>query len=147
MAVKRTKTSKTGKTQSVSASSLSAGGGGGNPDKSQATVQPVRKDTELLEPWDRDIDLKDGYRGLTVQVIKRENNVITFTILNEGVGGEHTINLDDGVVVWGSLPSTAQRVDCESSQRIGYLFVTPGWMVDNGVVVTEPPKWPRNTSL
>jgi hypothetical protein len=149
MAAKRTKTKKT-KSVSTSASttvSRLSVSGGGNPDKKEATVHPVRLETELLDPWDREIDLENGYRGLSVAVIEREDNVITFTILNESVGGEYSINLDDGLVVWGSLPSTAQRVDVESSQRIGYLFVTPDWMTNNGVTLAELPKWPRITSL
>ncbi len=110
----------------------------------------------MLTFWDRAFDLKGGYHGLVVEVIGRENNVIAFYILDaEGnpqrKGGEDafTVNLDDGMQVWSSLPSTAQDVDPESSQRIGYLFLSPNWLKTNTstIKLTEPPKWPRTLSI
>jgi hypothetical protein len=113
--------------------------------------------SELLTFWDRAFDLKGGYRGLTVEVIGRENNVLSFYILDgdgnpqrKGGEGAFTINLDDGMEAWSSLPSTAQEVDPESSQRIGYLFVTNQWLARNKgdiKVMAEPPKWPKVTSI
>lgn len=113
--------------------------------------------SELLTFWDRAFDLKGGYRGLTVEVTGRENNVLSFYILDgdgnpqrKGGEGAFTINLDDGMEAWSSLPSTAQEVDPESSQRIGYLFVTRQWLDRNksGIkLLAEPPKWPKFTSL
>ena len=126
-------------------------------DKRKATTQPVGDVSELLTYWDRGFDLTNGYQGLVVEVIGRANNVLTFFILDgEGntqrKGGEDpfTINLDDGMEAWSSLPSTAQEVDPESSQRIGYLFVTGQWLGRNRVDTTAlrgPGKWPRTASL
>lgn len=126
-------------------------------DKRKATTQPVGDVSELLTYWDRGFDLKHGYRGLTVEVIARENNVLAFHILDaegnphrKGGEGAFTINLDDGMEAWSSLPSTAQDVDPESSQRIGYLFVTDQWLTRNKADVTvmgTPPKWPKISSI
>jgi hypothetical protein len=111
----------------------------------------------LLTFWDRGFDLKNGYQGLVVEVIKRENNVLSFYVLDgegnqqrKGGEGAFTINLDDGMEAWSSLPSTAQDIDTESSQRIGYLFVTKQWLARNGgikVMEGGPGKWPKNTAL
>ncbi len=126
-------------------------------DKRKATTQPVGDVSELLTFWDRAFDLANGYQGLVVDVVSRENNVLEFFIL-DGEGnpqrkeGEHpfTINLDDGMEAWSSLPSTAQEVDPESSQRIGYLFVTQQWLKRNlgDITLMEGPgKWPRINGL
>lgn len=113
--------------------------------------------SELLTYWDRGFDLKNGYQGLVVEVVSRENNILAFFILDgEGnaqrKGGEaaFTINLDDGMEAWSSLPSTAQDVDPESSQRIGYLFVTSQWLARNKgdiTVMAGPGKWPKAAAL
>lgn len=126
-------------------------------DKRQATTQPVGDFSELLTFWDRAFDLKSGYQGLIVEVVSRENNVLSFFIL-DGEGNprrkedEHafTINLDDGMEAWSSLPSTAQDVDPESSQRTAYLFVTKQWLKRNigAITVMEGPgKWPKINAL
>ena len=93
-------------------------------DKRKATTQPVGDVSELLTYWDRAFDLKNGYQGLVVEVIARENNVLAFYLLDDegnpqrkGGEGAFTINLDDGMEAWSSLPSTAQEVDPESSPR------------------------------
>lgn len=111
----------------------------------------------MLTYWDRGFDLKNGYQGLVVEVIARENNVLAFYILDaegnpqrKGGEGAFTVNLDDGMEVWSSLPSTAQEVDPESSQRIGYLFVTKQWLgrnIGDIKLMAEPTKWPKGTSL
>ncbi len=125
-------------------------------DKRKATTQPVGDISELLTYWDRGFDLKNGYRGLVVEVIARENNVLAFYILDgegnpqrKGGDSAFTINLDDGMEVWSSLPSTAQDVDPESSQRIGYLFVTDQWLGRHkgDVIALGGPKWPKNVSI
>lgn len=126
-------------------------------DKRKATTQPVGDVSELLTFWDRGFDLKNGYRGLTVEVVGRENNVIAFYILDgegnaqrKGGDGAFIANLDDGMETWSSLPSTAQEVDPESSQRIGYLFVTEQWLERNKgqfKLMEGGGKWPRNVSL
>lgn len=125
-------------------------------DKRKATTQPVGDVSELLTFWDRAFD-PDGYQGLTVEVIGRENNILSFYVLDgdgnpqrKGGEGAFTINLDDGMEAWSSLPSTAQDVDPESSQRVGYLFVTKQWLGRNksGIkALAEPPKWPRAFSI
>lgn len=132
----------------------------GNRDKREATTQPVKDVSQLIAHWDRDFavfgDLDGGYRGLTVEVVTRTNNVISFNILDaKGTAtkkvkageGAFSINLDDGLQAWSDLPSTAQIVDPESSQRIGYLFVTPAWLSRNKVALEGPPKWPIRTAL
>lgn len=111
----------------------------------------------MLTFWDRAFDLKNGYQGLVVEVIGRENNVLSFYILDgegnpqrKGGEGAFSINLDDGMEAWGSLPSTAQEADPESSQRIGYLFVTKAWLdrnIGDIKVMAGPPKWPVKYSL
>jgi hypothetical protein len=127
-------------------------------DKRKATTQPVGDVSELLTFWDRAFDLRNGYRGLVVEVVGRENNVIAFYILDsEGNpqrkdgDGAFIANLDDGMETWSSLPSTAQEVDPESSQRIGYLFVTEAWIERNakGIKLMDSGggKWPRITSI
>lgn len=125
-------------------------------DKRKATTQPVGDVSELLTYWDRGFDLKRGYQGLTVEVVGRENNVLSFYVLDgEGnqrrKGGEKpfTINLDDGMEAWSSLPSTAQDVDPESSQRIGYLFVTQQWLARHKaeLALLGGPKWPKSASI
>ena len=126
-------------------------------DKRKATTQPVGDVSELLTYWDRAFDLKNGYQGLVVEVIARENNVLAFYLLDDegnpqrkGGEGAFTINLDDGMEAWSSLPSTAQEVDPESSQRIGYLFVTGQWLARNKgdiKVMEGPGKWPKTASL
>ena len=113
--------------------------------------------SELLTYWDRGFDLKNGYQGLTVEVIGRENNVLFFYVLDaegnpqrKGGEGAFTINLDDGMEAWSSLPSTAQDIDPESSQRIGYLFVTNQWLARNKgeiKLMAGPPKWPKTASI
>jgi hypothetical protein len=128
----------------------------GKQDKLKSTTQPVGDISELLAFWDREFDLDDGYRGLTVEVTGRKNNVLSFAIV-EGSGKSHrratgkdfSINLDDGMEAWSSLPSTAQDCDPESSQRVGYLFVTQAWLTRNqgDIKVMELPKWPRIASI
>lgn len=128
----------------------------GNRDKRKATTQPVGELRELLPYWDRSFELKNGYQSLVVEVIGRENNTLTFYIL-DGQGNPqrkagtepYTINLDDGMEVWSSLPSTAQDVDPESSQRTGYLFVTKAWLERNRVqgLLRGGGKWPTSVSL
>ncbi len=129
----------------------------GSRDKRKSTTQPVGNVDELITFWDRAFDLKNGYRGLTVEVLERENNILSFYVLDPEGNPQRrkgelpfTINLDDGLEVWSSLPSTAQDVDPESSQRIGYLFVGKQWLdrhegefqlKDGGS------KWPIRTSL
>jgi hypothetical protein len=130
--------------------------GSSSRDKRKATTQPVGDVAELLTFWDRAFD-EGGYLGLTVEVIGRENNILSFHVLDpdgnpqkKSGEGAFTINLDDGMECWSSLPSTAQEVDPESSQRIGYLFVSRTWLGRNksGLrAMAEPPKWPKNTSL
>ena len=128
----------------------------GKEDKLKATTQPVGDVSELLAFWDRGFDLQNGYRGLTVAVTGRKNNVLSFSILDgsgkaqrKANGKDFSINLDDGMEVWSSLPSTAQDVDPESSQRIGYLFVSSHWLARNqgDVQVMEGPKWPKGASI
>jgi hypothetical protein len=129
----------------------------GSRDKRKSTTQPVGNITELLTFWDRAFDLKNGYRGFPVEVLKREDNILYFFVL-DGEGnpqrrsGEEpfSINLDDGMEVWSSLPSTAQDVDPESSQRIGYLFVGKQWLDRYGkefVLREGGSKWPIRSSL
>lgn len=129
----------------------------GSRDKRKATTQPVGEVSELLTYWDRAIDLKNGYQGLKVEVVDRQNNVLSFYVLDaEGnhqrKAGEEafTINLDDGMEVWASLPSTAQDIDPESSQRIGYLFVTQQWLARNKTdikILGPGDKWPKTISI
>jgi|GEM_PF-6046385 hypothetical protein len=128
----------------------------GTRDKRVATTQPVQDVTELRGFWDRLFD-PEGYRELVVEVIGRQNNELFFFVLDsEGArerhngGNEFSINLDDGSLAWSSLPSTAQWVDPESSQRIGYLFVTEVWIKENlgaARLKSGGAKWPKNTSL
>ena len=128
----------------------------GKADKLKSTTQPVGDITELLAFWDRQFDLENGYRGLTVEVTGRKNNVLSFSII-EGGGKAHrraggkdfTINLDDGLEAWSALPSTAQDCDPESSQRVGYLFVTQAWLTRNqgDIQLMDLPKWPRGASI
>ncbi|MDP3152405.1 MAG: hypothetical protein Q8N23_07025 [Archangium sp.] len=129
----------------------------GSRDKRKSTTQPVGEVSELLTFWDRAFDLKNGYRGLTVEVLERKNNVLSFYVLDEEGNPQRregelpfTINLDDGMEVWSSLPSTAQDVDPESSQRIGYLFVGKQWLVRHqGDIRVKGggAKWPVKASL
>lgn len=129
----------------------------GSRDKRKSTTQPVGNIGELLSFWDRAFDLKNGYRGLTVEVIKREDNVLSFFILDQEGNPQRkkgedafAINLDDGMEAWSSLPSTAQDVDPESSQRIGYLFVTKQWLdrnIGDLKVMDGGNKWPIRSSL
>jgi hypothetical protein len=131
--------------------------GASSRDKRKATTQPVGDVSELLTFWDRAFDLKNGYQGLIVEVVNRENNVLSFFILDDEGNpqrkeGEHpyTINLDDGMEAWSSLPSTAQEVDPESSQRVGYLFVTKQWLnrnIGDIKVMAGPGKWPKANAL
>lgn len=131
----------------------------GNRDKKLATTAPVKAVSELLTHWDRDFamvgqELSGAYHRLTVEVVGRANNVLSFNILESSgkakkvkAGGAYSINLDDGLQAWSDLPSTAQFVDPESSQRIGYLFVTSDWLGRNKVLMEGPNKWPRAASL
>lgn len=128
----------------------------GNRNKTKATTQPVRDISELVGHWARGIDLENGYQGLSVEVIGRKDNVLSFYILDSRGKAQRkagskafTINLDDGMEAWSSLPSTAQGVDPESSQRIGYLFVTPQWLARNrgDLTVMVGPKWPSSISI
>lgn len=129
----------------------------GAQNKEDATTQPVKLETELVAYWDREFDYTNGYFGLTVEVVSRVNNILTFTVLGEaakaGKGKSkrkttttHEINLDDGTQVWSALPSTAQEIDPESSQKVGYLFVSKPWLELNEPT-REPPKWPRTLSI
>lgn len=130
--------------------------GSSSPNKRESVTRPVTDFAELTQYWDRAFALEGGYRGLSVEVVGRDNNVLSFYVLSgEGKllkkGKEpFVVNLDDGMEAWSSLPSTAQQVDPESSQRIGYLFVTSAWLDRNKKSLTllgEPIKWPRLTSL
>ncbi len=116
----------------------------GNTNKRLTTTEPVKAVSELLTFWDRAF-APDGYVGLIVEVVSRQDNVITFTVA--GSQALHTANLDDGLEAWGSLPSTAQSVDPQSSQRTGYLFVSKPYLTRKGLAPAEPPKWPRGLSL
>ena len=131
----------------------------GTRNKREATTAPVKLVSELVAHWDRDVSmtgeqLSGGYRGLSVEVVGRANNVLSFYVLDpngkaKGVkaGAPFTVNLDDGLEVWSDLPSTAQSVDPESSQRIGYLFLAPAWFARNKAVAMDGPKWPRGYSI
>jgi hypothetical protein len=134
----------------------------GTRNKQEATTAPVKAVGELITHWDRDfaiagVEVTGGYRRLTIEVVSRANNVISFNILDSSgkgkkvkAGGAYTINLDDGLQAWSDLPSTAQFVDPESTQRIGYLFVTPEWLGRNKIdtkLMEGPNKWPRLASL
>jgi hypothetical protein len=132
----------------------------GSRNKREATTAPVKLVSELVAHWDRDfaisgVELTGGYRGLMVEVVGRTDNVISFNVLDakgapikkvKAGEGAFSINLDDGLQAWSALPSTAQDVDPESSQRVGYLFVTPDWISRNKIAM-DGPKWPRGTSI
>ena len=130
----------------------------GNRDKRTATIKPVKDVGELNGFWDRSFELTDGYREAVVEVVERKNNVLTFFLLDPASGERRgteplSVNLDDGTQCWSALPSTAQDVDPESSQRSGYLFLAPAWIkrVIGPLKVFEGPgggiKWPRSLSL
>lgn len=129
----------------------------GNRDKRISTIKPVKEMSELSGFWDRAFELENGYRELVVEVIGRDNNTLFFFVLDEDGNRRKTlgaqelsINLDDGMTCWSSLPSTAPQVDPESAQRIGYLFVTDAWIKENLgpiKVFGGGVKWPKNTSL
>ncbi len=132
----------------------------GTPNKLLATTAPVKAVSELLTHWDREfvvsgLELKGGYRRLTVEVVSRANNVIGFNILDASgkvkkakAVGAYSINLDDGLQAWSDLPSTAQFVDPESSQRIGYLFVSELWLERNlKLMDSGGGKWPKSVSI
>jgi hypothetical protein len=132
----------------------SSGGDGGNPgglltltrDKAKATTKPVSRLSQLKGVWDREFGV---YRVLIVEVLARRRSSLTFRFFGNAPRwnppGEYTVNLDDGHVVWGDLPSTAQLVDLESSPRvrIGYLLLAENWLRENLHVevpaVVEPP--------
>ncbi|MFZ5445943.1 MAG: hypothetical protein ACOZQL_38475 [Myxococcota bacterium] len=124
--------------------------------KMEATTSPVKDITELGAYWDRAFNLDGGYRAVAVEVVSRENNVITFNVIEVRSGkrlnkaaSPLSVDLDDGTVVWSSLPSTAQMVDPESSQRIGYLFLTEAWIKEHigQQQLKSGGKWPRVSSL
>ncbi len=127
--------------------------GDGEPNKRDSSTQPVAEPDELLAYWDRAF-AAGGYFRMIVRVTGREDNTLRFKIIQgpeekTGRGGApFSVNLDDGEEAWGSLPSTAQLVDPESSQRVGYLFVTKKWLGrQQGVVLAGGGKWPIKTSL
>jgi hypothetical protein len=133
----------------------SAKTGSGTQDKRLATTMPVADQSELRGYWNRAFS-ETGYHELVVRVTTRTDNVISFQILAEEQvitrgGDDFTINLDDGNEVWSSLPSTAQDIDPEASQRVGYLFVTEQWLErqrrGGAKVLGGPGKWPAKTSL
>lgn len=127
----------------------------GNQDKRVSTTQPVADQSQLIAFWNRAFN-ETGYRELVVRVTGRTDNVLSFQILDGDRvltrnGTDFTINLDDGLEAWSSLPSTAQNVDPESSQRVGYLFVTEAWLLRQGSGgprgLEGGGKWPPRTSL
>lgn len=121
----------------------------GNTNKRLTTTEPVTEKSQVLTFWDREL-APEGYRGLFVEVVGRKDNVISFKVLDADGNASvtvYSVNLDDGLEAWGSLPSTAQEVDVQSSQRVGYLFVSTPYLERNSLAPAEPPKWPRHLSI
>lgn len=101
-------------------------------DKKKSTTQPVARISQLKGLWNRIFSV---YRMVVVQVTARKGSKLTFRILP--VGEEqgatntlesHTVDLDDGDVAWGDLPSTAQLVDPKSTKTIAYLGLSEDWL-------------------
>jgi hypothetical protein len=107
--------------------------------KAKATIAPVARPGDLRGIWDREFGV---YRVRIVEVLGRTGSRLTFALVGNpkgyNEGGPFTLDLDDGHLVWGDLPSTAQLVDPASRKRIGYLLLNENWLREN-VGVREPP--------
>jgi hypothetical protein len=103
-------------------------------DKAKASTKPVARVSQLKGIWDREFGV---YRALIVEVLGRKGSRLTFRLIENALGWnspkELTVNLDDGHIVWGDLPSTAQLVDLETRPRvkIGYLLLNENWLREN----------------
>lgn len=100
--------------------------------KARATLAPVARPGDLKGIWDREFGV---YRVRIVEVLGRKGSLVTFRLVGNPAGynaeGPFTVDLDDGHVVWGDLPSTAQLVDPASRKRIGYLLLSENWLREN----------------
>lgn len=135
-------------------------------DKRLATTTPVTRVSQLKGLWNRVFAV---YRMLVVQVVDRKGTLVSFRIVpippvTDGSRVDDrvfTVDLDDGDVAWGDLPSTAQLVDPTSNATIAYLGLTeewinrsvPGFLYTGGagarmaLALAMPPKIPGDCSL
>jgi len=103
-------------------------------DKKKATTVPVASVDELKGIWCR---IFDCYTMQVVQVTARKGSRVSFRLveIDEEAPKQdektYSVDLDDGEMAWGDLPSTAQLVDPRSTKTIAYLGLTEAWFKKN----------------
>jgi len=135
-------------------------------DKTLATTTPVDSVDNLQGIWDRDFGV---YRVVVVQVYELKGSLLSFDILLNPLAAtvkgrkrakrtwrasaaQYSVDLDDGLSVWGDLPSTAQLY-VSGGPRIAYLCLNENWLWEHlpeGAFVggsSVGPKIPRIESL
>lgn len=121
--------------------------------KDKAVIKPVREPSEALAYWVRTVG---QYNPFVVRVLDRGGSQLYFNIWDvqdqkefDNGGSPFVVDLTDGEMCWGSLPSTAQLVDPGKGTDFGLLFLTENWLTLNGVSVTAGGggKWPATLSL
>jgi len=112
-------------------------------DKAKASVKPVTSPGLLKGIWDREFGV---YRVLIVEVLARRGPRLTFRLQGNAprwnAPGRYSVDLDDGHVVWGDLPSTAQLVNLRKTPRarFGYLLLNENWIREH--LQVEVPRGP-----
>lgn len=128
-------------------------------DKRKANLEPAANPQELTALWDRDFSV---YRACIVKVLARKGSMISFALVNTKSGVEvtmhgkpFTVDLDDGTMVWGDLPSTAQLVKPGAKKAFGFLLLSEKYFQTTGFFEElpdwwdpgDPPKIPKLYSL
>lgn len=112
------------------------GGGALTPqnDQGNATTTPVSSYTQLDGFWNL---LRNTYRVVIVEVTSRSGTVIEFFILDpddgqpfDDGGGPATfqVDLDEGTDTYPYFPSTAQLIDPQVTDVIGYLLLSEEYL-------------------
>lgn len=121
--------------------------------KAKAVVKPVRSPEQALKFWSRVVG---NYNPMVVRVVDRGGSQLFFNIWDVETqkefdnGGEpFVVDLTDGEMVWGSLPSTAQLVTPGQGTDFGLLLLTERWLVTYNVSASAGGggKWPATASL
>lgn len=120
----------------------------------KAVTVPVSAPGKVWPFWDRAFE--GMYRAYAVRVVGRKGDLVRFTIWNGQKelslkGKPFTVDLTDGTIVWGDLPSTAQLVKPGSDKPWGLLFLTDAWVRPNAgrpvIIYTNGTKWPKDMGL
>lgn len=100
----------------------------------KAVTEPVDSPTKVWPYWDCTLTV---YRAYVVKVLARKGDLLSFavwdgqSVLTRAKGKAYSVDLTDGAVAWGDLPSTAQRARPDGKKVWGLLFLSDHWAERN----------------